>query len=526
MNDLERGFIKLPEFQRDFVWPPDQSATFLDSIFREMPIGTFTVWKTTDRLQSVKNLGNFTIPDTPPGESVQYVLDGQQRLATLFAVCRGEPITRRGKKTPTDYSEFYVDLDADPNDNDQNIVLTEKPPTHKSIKILDLIDPNPQASLIQKEYPDQKHQNQITHYREVLQTYNFSIIEIHDARMAKAVEIFIRINTGGTKLVLFEIMIAITYDKNFNLRKKYDDLNAITEQIGFKVPPQSVLQLISLILSVDCKSKTILSLNKNDIINLWDAVSNAIKLAIGFLQTDFKVVGTSILPTAAFFVTFGYFFYKHGKPQPSDKQCDLLKKYFWKSALSERYSGASETAMANDVKQLIDEIVKGNSPQYGPEFNFKFTEQDIISWPFSLGSTITKSIMCLLTSKGPLRFDNNSPLNLQNNFLVIALSRNYHHFFPQAYLKKTGHGSQSNLVMNITLVDDFLNKRVIRDKAPSVYMAKWNTGGSDENKKLAQTMTTHFIDDLDGFGVWKDDYVKFIQERGKLIYSELQKLVA
>ena len=176
MNDLERGFIKLPEFQRDFVWPPDQSATFLDSIFREMPIGTFTVWKTTDRLQSVKNLGNFTIPDTPPGESVQYVLDGQQRLATLFAVCRGEPITRRGKKTPTDYSEFYVDLDADPNDNDQNIVLTEKPPTHKSIKILDLIDPNPQASLIQKEYPDQKHQNQITHYREVLQTYNFSII--------------------------------------------------------------------------------------------------------------------------------------------------------------------------------------------------------------------------------------------------------------------------------------------------------------------------------------------------------------
>ena len=57
-------------------------------------------------------------------------------------------------------------------------------------------------------------------------------------------------------------------------------------------------------------------------------------------------------------------------------------------------------------------------------------------------------------------------------------------------------------------------------------MAKWKTGGIDENSELAKTMTTHFIDDLDGFGVWKDDYDKFIQQRGKLVWSELKKLVA
>jgi hypothetical protein len=47
-----------------------------------------------------------------------------------------------------------------------------------------------------------------------------------------------------------------------------------------------------------------------------------------------------------------------------------------------------------------------------------------------------------------------------------------------------------------------------------------------ENSELAKTMTTHFIDDLDGFGVWKDDYDKFIQQRGKLVWSELVKLIA
>ena len=58
MADLEKGVVKLPEFQRNFVWPPSESAKFMDSIFREMPIGTFTVWRTTEVLQSLKNIGN------------------------------------------------------------------------------------------------------------------------------------------------------------------------------------------------------------------------------------------------------------------------------------------------------------------------------------------------------------------------------------------------------------------------------------------------------------------------------------
>ena len=525
MADLEKGVVKLPEFQRNFVWPPSESAKFMDSIFREMPIGTFTVWRTTEVLQSLKNIGNYSFPNIPKGELVNYVLDGQQRIATLFAVCKGIPITREGKKNPTNYSEFYVDLDADPDDTDQDIVVTEPPPIHTSIKILELIDPNPKASWIAKNYPNQKHQDQITHYRGILLSYNFSIIEIHNATMSMAVEIFTRINTGGTKLNVFEIMIAMTYDKNFNLRKKYESLNNKMETAGFTVPPSSILQLISLILSNDCKSKTILSLNKRHVINLWDDIVIAIESAVDFLKINLHVIGTSILPTVGFFVTFGYFFYKHGKAQPTKKQLQLLKKYFWKSALSERYSSANEAALAEDIL-LIDEIIKENSPQYGPAFNFSYTEQQIMDWKFSLGSTITKSILCLFASKTPQRFDNNTPLNLQNDNMARANSKNYHHFFPQAYLEKTGRGLRKNIVMNITLIDLALNQQIIRDKAPSVYMAKWKTGGIEENSELAKTMTTHFIDDLDGFGVWKDDYDKFIQERGKLIYSELQKLIA
>ena len=78
MTDITDGKIKLPQFQRNYVWDTKDSAGFLDSILRGYPIGTFILWVTQERLQSIRNIGNAKLPLTRKGESVQYVLDGQQ----------------------------------------------------------------------------------------------------------------------------------------------------------------------------------------------------------------------------------------------------------------------------------------------------------------------------------------------------------------------------------------------------------------------------------------------------------------
>ena len=519
MTDITDGKIKLPQFQRNYVWDTEKSANFLDSILRGYPIGTFILWVTKDRLQSIKNIGDAKLPPTRKGESVQYVLDGQQRLATLYACIKGIKVQQEGKKNKTDYKEFYVNLDEDPDDP-ESLVVTETKPTQASIKFHQLLDQ--QLAWYPQNYPKKKHLNRISNYQKTVQSYAFSIIEILDADLEKAVKIFHVINTGGTKLTPFEIMVAKTYDENkkFNLREKYDDMNTIAENRGYTIPDQQVLQLISIILSTDCKSKTILSLSKNKIINLWPDVEDAIYMAIESFKRDFQIGVSRILPSSAFFVTFGYFFHKTRK-QPTVKQLKLLKEYFWKSSLSERYSGASETLIAQD-KNLIDGIIQEKPQPYGSDFNFKYTIDDIKWWRFNTGNTITKSILCLFASKDPLRFDNNSSINLQNDWLRIASSKNYHHFFPRSYLKKMGvPKSEYDVITNITLVDDYLNKREIKDKAPSVYMKKFR----QQNKGLAKAMSTHLIKDLNGFGVWKDDYKQFIENRGNLIFSELQKLI-
>ena len=83
INDIQKGIIKIPKFQRDFVWSIDKTANLLDSILKGYPIGTFILWRTDERINDIKNIGNLDIPDTPEGTKVEYVLDGQQCWRSL-----------------------------------------------------------------------------------------------------------------------------------------------------------------------------------------------------------------------------------------------------------------------------------------------------------------------------------------------------------------------------------------------------------------------------------------------------------
>ncbi len=76
VSDIEKGQIKIPQFQREFVWTMQKSASLIDSIVKGYPIGTFIFWRTKERLRSVKNIGKQLLPDPRQGE-VDYVLDGQ-----------------------------------------------------------------------------------------------------------------------------------------------------------------------------------------------------------------------------------------------------------------------------------------------------------------------------------------------------------------------------------------------------------------------------------------------------------------
>ena len=121
INDIKRGSIKIPQFQRDFIWSKEKAASLMDSILKGYPIGTMILWKTKETLRSVRNIGGIDLPETPAGDFIQYVLDGQQRLTSIFATLIGAKVRRDYKIE--DFSEIYVNLEAS---NGEEIVMIRK----------------------------------------------------------------------------------------------------------------------------------------------------------------------------------------------------------------------------------------------------------------------------------------------------------------------------------------------------------------------------------------------------------------
>lgn len=519
--DIDTGRIKIPRFQRDFVWSKEQTAKLLDSLIRGYPIGTFILWKTKEELRHVKDIGNISLPDVPDGEFVYYVLDGQQRVTSLYAVRKGLRLTKDGKEV--DYRDISINLDLDPAE-EEHVVVVEPPQDAVSISLYELLN----GSVIEfLDRYDREQLRKIENYQKALKGYDFSTIVIAEYPIDIACDIFTRINTGGTELTLFEIMVAKTYDQatGFDLAREYewlvenDGSEKDLEDADFDtIPASTVLQCVAASILKQVRRRDILQIDKQVFIQSWPTVKDGIFAAVDYFRTHLRIPVSRLLPYNALLVPLTYFFIRNESRPPSTLQATLLNQYFWWASLSNRFSSGVEGKLAQDIER-IDAILAGEYPNYQGE-EIQLTVEDLRRRWFSSGDAFCKAVICLYAYFTPRSFANDSLVKLDNSWLKVAHSKNYHHFFPKSFLRKQGvEDWKANSILNITLVDDYLNKRRIRAKPPSEYMlAFW-----EENPSLEDTMTSHLIDDLDAYGISDDDYERFIECRGQRVLEELKK---
>jgi len=519
-SDIDSGVIKIPKFQRDFVWTKDQTARLIDSIIKGYPIGTFIFWQTQDELRHFKEIGNITLPSTPIGSTVKYVLDGQQRITSLYAVRKGAIFTVQGKEI--DYKDICIDLEASV-ESEEPAVLVDPPEDKRYITVFDLLNNN-LTTFISNYNVEEIEKIQI--YKQRLTTYDFSTIMIIDYPLDIACDVFTRINTGGTELTLFEIMVAKTYDaeKDFDLSYKYDMLidsknnGKDLEDADFDtIPAQTVLQCVSACLQAQVKRRDILKISRDDFINIWPRVVDAIFLAVDWITSSLRVPVSELMPYNALLIPITYAFHKNNLEPLDPTQSVLVQQYFWWASLTNRFSSGVETKIEQDLHRM-DDILDGKEPTYRGE-EVKLTLEELKFRWFSAGDAFCKAILCLYAYHQPKRFNNNDLVKIDNSWLKMVNSKNYHHFFPNAYLKNKGYAYwQSNSILNITIVDDFLNKRKIKARAPKDYLEEFK----HKNKHFLETMNSHLICNPDDYGIWEDDYEKFLEERGKVVLSEIE----
>lgn len=459
---IDEGDIKIPAFQRGYVWKQEQVLDLLESIVSEYPIGSVLLWKTDEKLNSTRNLAGYKIPERNESYPVNYALDGQQRLASIYGVFSSlieqeKDIT--GYNPSIDIFEIYYDFE-EKIFVDKSGAGSEEKVIHlrKLLNVTTLIDA---LSVLKKDY----HKNAQELASQFL-NYEVPVVTIENRSRDDVGIIFERINNTGTRLSALDLMTAWTWTDDFHLLESCNLLLESLEGKGFgNIQHKTLLQIISAVIQDTTVSKNILNLKGEQVRDNWGRIEKTIQKAIDFLATDIGCQHIDFLPFTQQLIPIIKFFDLLNRP--SAEQLRVLRQYFWKTSFSSRYStGQTNAKMDSDIERL-KELAAGDLDAFS-DYQYTVTESVLKNTKFSKANPITRAFLLLVAKQCPMDLVKNQRIDIGNS-LAQYNRKEYHHVFPHSFLKERGV-SHDNIfcVLNFCFLSSDSNK-VISKKSPSDY---------------------------------------------------------
>lgn len=337
-----------------------------------------------------------------------------------------------------------------------------------------------------------------------------------------ATDIFTRLNTGGKKLTPFEIMTAKTYKPDeFNLVHKAqecrDNLN-----IAYKsaVTDGDLLKMVALCVRGGTSINHQLKLTREEMISSFDFVADALNSAISFCINSVRLPIGNMLSYTPILYLFTYFFYKYNKEHalesPSKKQQDYLIDYYWRCILNERFGRATDTRISTDARNVMDKILKGDTPeQIAVSMS---VDAFVTKGSFAQKTAYVKGMIGLLMSLTPKSLSKNSLVSFDQNWVSKSDKNNYHHFFPLKMVGQVWINEPVDNICNIILQDASTNQVDIGNRRPSDYIDEF----ARINSELKRTLEDHLIFDINDYGIPTDDFYTFIKKRAVAFIEEIK----
>lgn len=502
------GEIKLPPFQRGFVWTQDQVISLLDSIYKNYPIGCMIVWQCSERLPARRNIGGFQIVERAPDFPINYVLDGQQRLTTIYGVfCKDRAVAPSEGEYTTDTNIFNICFDMD----DKKFIADEsKNSEHKNLKMSVLFN----TTEFHREIASltEPYQKVASDMYETFADYKIPLVLTMKREQSEVGVIFERINNSATRLSTIDLMVAWTWKEGFHLREKFEEISEVLDEKDFgDIDDKILLQCLGGIIDKTAKTKDILSLSPEKVRDNIDIMQTGLEKTIDYLSSDLHMESIDFLPHSHQIVALVYLF---SKITPDNEQIKIIKQWFWKTSFSRRYSGSTDEKVNEDISffdQIINRDYSGIS-----RYSYDIDKNLLVNQKFSKSNSYTRAFLLLLSQK--------SPKNLVNGTLVelgIALSvfnrKEYHHIFPQKYLKEKGIPTNIiNSLCNFTFLPAESNK-IISSKSPSEYI-------SNIRRDLSDVLNTNLMP-LETNIYSENNYDTFLKERAANIKQFLDSLL-
>lgn len=467
IDRLLDGTIRIPGFQRKFVWPPQRAALLMDSIYKRYPVGSILLWRTSARLRRENKLGTFELPPPDKDYPVDYVLDGQQRLTAVFTAF--QRTLANSSPDPEMWLPIYYDFDAVDDAQDSRFVALPDADVEdgRHFPLSAFLEPV-EFSLITRELPDEKHREIAT----VQQRFLSLLIPVQtfeaEDRTSVAI-VFERVNRMGIPLDTYQLLTAWTWSEDFNLQQRFSDLSEEFADFGFEDVGEDsdlMMRCTAAVLMNEPSPSALVKVNGARVRDDFPKVEAAIRRSIDFLRQNFHVRHLKFLPYASMLVPLAAFFSERQGRPVTDLQRGNLVQWFWRCAFSHRYSGNPQ----RNIKHDIDEALKLRRDQPSDLANIPgiLSESFFLTHTFSTRNVATKAMILLLASLGPRSFMSGEPVPL-DEVLAEPNRREYHHCFPKAYLQRKGmKPNEINCLANFAMISRSDN-REISDASPEAY---------------------------------------------------------
>lgn len=422
IEEINSRKIYLPAIQRKYVWDDDQITRLMDSIMLGYPIGTFLFWKVRKSIINKKEYSMYEFikdfherdvyknPSAPQPfpigsdeETIWAVLDGQQRLTSLYIALQGSmsrklPNKRWKNDDAFPIKELYLDLHSQRTDEEDisyefKFLTQEEAKKQKDDKlwylvkdilkysqdelVTDLIIPNGWAS-------DKVAMKNISllHTRLVGDEI-INYFEVQTDSIDSVLDIFVRVNSGGTVLSKSDLLFSTIVSHWDKARDEIDKLLAEINKIGegYKFSNDFIMRtcLYVLDMSVTLKVETFKKESVLKIKNNWENIRKAIKDTVDLLN-EFGFNSENIISYVAV-SPMVYYRFKGGNFDAESKS--ELRKYIVISQVRQVFGAATNSALTSIREALkaapTDSFKMGNllKVRFTGERTLRYTSEEI-----------------------------------------------------------------------------------------------------------------------------------------------------
>ncbi len=505
---IERGELRLPEMQRQYVWRSTRVRDLLDSLYRGYPSGAILLWETDEAVP----LQDFAVSQsTNPYQSTRLLLDGQQRLTSLSAVIRGEPVSVRGRRRPIEllFNLEHPDQlavvteveenggDEDDIDDDGELIDDETDSTEDEllkrfnkmtfvvatrkleqlphwVKVSEVFKIDNDAPFLKRAgitgFDDpryEKYSQRLARLRGIRKyVYRMDVLE-RTLSYDEVTEIFVRVNSLGAKLRSSDLALAQITAKWRHSLQTFQNFQKECAKTGFDLDLGLHLKNLMAFATGQSRFLTVGSLTVDVLQKAWKEACEGMEFALNFLRSNLGIDSPALLSSPFLLVVLAYFGHSRNYALSNDEARQLRYWALIANAKGRFSRGSSETILDQDLASIrqggpVSELIDRLRLQFG---RLDITAEELEGR--NQRSALFKTMFLAFRAAGAKDWRSHLTIALDHSGTQHRLQ--YHHIFPKAVLKASFTAREADDIANLAFIGGKTN-RAISDKAPAIYL--------------------------------------------------------